>query len=70
MKPKDTYKYRFWDGRNAVRYGITSDLQRSETELRQLWPNGHIEQIGRKTTRAAARQWWERAQSFRPRVVA
>ena len=57
---RETYKYAFKVGNKIVHRGITSDLDRRETEhqnSRQPWANGHIFQIGRRTTRDAALEW-------------
>lgn len=58
-KPRDTYKYQFKDGNRVLHGGITNDLERREQEHQQKWPDGHIKQVGRKTTEDAARQWEE-----------
>jgi len=54
---RDTYKYYFKVGNKIVRIGITNDLKRREGEHRREWPNGHIVQVGNRTTKEAARQW-------------
>ncbi len=54
---RDTYKYQFKVGNQIVHGGITNDLDRREQEHQQQWPNGHIKQVGRRTTEEAARQW-------------
>ena len=56
-KPRDTYKYHFKKGNKIVHSGITDDLERREQEHQQKWSNGHIKQVGRKTTEDAAREW-------------
>lgn len=56
-KPRNTYKYQFKDGNKILHGGITNDLERREIEHQQKWPNGHIKQVGRKTTEDAARKW-------------
>lgn len=56
-KPRDIYKYQFKIGNKIVHGGITSDLARREIEHQQKWPNGHIKQVGRRTTEDAARDW-------------
>lgn len=65
----DTYKYYFKIGNVIVHGGITNDLLRREIEhktsgkwtqydnRRLYWKNGHILQVGRKTTRQAALRW-------------
>jgi len=54
---RNTYKYHFKVGKKRVHGGITNDLERREQEHQQKWSNGHILQIGRKTTKNAAEQW-------------
>jgi hypothetical protein len=56
-RSRDTYKYHFKVGNKIVHGGITNDLDRRETEHQRDWPNGHIKQVGRRTTEEAARQW-------------
>ena len=56
-KPRNTYKYQYKIGNRIVHGGITDDLERRESEHKQTWPDGHIKQIGRKTTEEAAREW-------------
>ena len=56
-KPRNTYRYYFKVGKKIVHAGITNDLERRESEHRQKWSNGHILQVGRRTTEEAARKW-------------
>ncbi len=56
-EPRDTYKYQFKDGHKIVHGGITKDLERREKEHQQEYPDGHMKQVGRKTTEEAAREW-------------
>ena len=56
-KPRDIYKYQFKVGHKIVHGGITNDLNRRESEHQQKWPEGHIKQVGRRTTEEAARNW-------------
>lgn len=57
-KQRDTYKYVFKCGNRIVHGGVTKDLQRREQEhKRQECPDGHIKQVGRRTTEEAARHW-------------
>lgn len=56
-KPRNCYKYHFKVGNKIKHSGITKDLERREEEHQQKWPNGHIKQVGRKTTEEAARNW-------------
>jgi len=53
----DTYKYHFKVGKKIVHSGITNDLEQREAEHQQKWPNGHITQVGNRTTEEAARGW-------------
>ena len=60
---RDTYKYHFKLGNRIVHTGVTNDLARREEEHRRVSGiDGHIEQVGRRTTRAAALEWerWQR----------
>lgn len=57
-KPRDTYKYVLKRGRKRIRSGITNDLERREQEHRRDYGSDvHILQVGRRTTREAARDW-------------
>lgn len=56
-KPRDTHKYLYKIGNKIVHGGQTNDLERREQEHQQKWPNGHIKQVGRRTTEEAARKW-------------
>ena len=56
-KTRDTYKYYFKKGKRIVHGGISGDLERREQEHKQRCPNGHIFQVGRRTTEDAAREW-------------
>jgi len=56
-KERDTYMYQFKDGNKVLHRGITNDLDRREGEHKQKWPEGHIKQVGRATTREAALEW-------------
>ena len=56
-KPRDTYKYHYKIKNKIVHGGITNDLERRESAHKQKWPDGHIKQVGRKTTEEAARKW-------------
>ncbi len=57
MARRDTIKYHFKVGRKIVHGGITEDLERREQEHQEKWPEGHIRQVGRRTTEDAAREW-------------
>ena len=62
MSERDTYKYQFKVGNKIVHRGITNDLDRREAEhqaSRRPWANGHIVQVGNRTTREAAQSWEE-----------
>jgi predicted GIY-YIG superfamily endonuclease len=54
---RDTYKYYFKVGNKIVHGGITDDLERRGQEHQLKWPNGHIKQVGRRTTEEAGREW-------------
>ena len=56
-KPRNTFKYHFKMGRKIVHSGITNDLERREQEHQLKWPDGHIFQVGNKTTEETAREW-------------
>ena len=56
-EPRDTAKYKLTHRGKIVHRGITNDLERREREHQEKWPGSRIEQIGRKTTRDAAREW-------------
>ncbi|MBA7689338.1 hypothetical protein ES703_97844 [subsurface metagenome] len=55
--PRDAYKYEFKVGDKVVHRGITDDLVRREREHRKECPDGHMKQMGRRTTKEAARKW-------------
>ena len=54
---RDTYKYHVKEGKKVVHRGVTNDLIRRETEHKERFPDSHIEQIGRRTSREAALKW-------------
>jgi len=54
---RNTYKYHFKVSNKIVHSGMTDDLDRREQEHKQKWTNGHIFQVGNKTTEEAARKW-------------
>ena len=56
-KRYDTFRYQFKVGTRIFENGITTDLESRERELQRDHPKGHIKQVGRKTTREAARKW-------------
>ena len=58
--PRNTSKYQFKEGHTIVHRGITDDLERREQEHQATWPDGHITQVGRRTTRGAALAWERR----------
>ena len=56
--PRDTYKYQYVDSDGRIQHsGITNDLDRREGELRRKYGQGRIRQVGRRTTRDAAKDW-------------
>lgn len=57
-EPRDTYKYEFRGSDDRIKHsGITNDLNRRESELRRQYGEGDIHQVGRRTTREAAKEW-------------
>ena len=54
---RDTFKYVFKKGNKILHRGITNDLDRRESEHQRNLDGGHIEQVGRRTTRPAALEW-------------
>ena len=57
-EPRDTYKYRFVGPDRKIKHsGITNNLTRRESELRRDYGRGNIQQVGRRTTRQAAKRW-------------
>jgi len=56
-KPRNWRKYDFKTGNKINHSGITRDLEQREQDHQQRWPNGHIVQVGRATTKEAALKW-------------
>ena len=56
-KARIWYKYHFKIGNKIVHGGITQDLEDREQKHKVKWPNGHIKQVGKRTTEEAARKW-------------
>ena len=55
---RDTHKYHVKKGNRILRSGITNDLDRREREhQREYGDDVHLQQVGRRTTRAAAKEW-------------
>ena len=56
---RGTYKYHFKKGNKIVHTGITDDIGRREAEHKREhgWGEGHIVQVGNRTTREAALEW-------------
>lgn len=55
---RDTYKYQFKHGNEILHEGITNNLERREREHQNdIDPDGHIFQIGNRTTREGAKKW-------------
>ncbi len=54
---RDTYKYTLRRGNRNVYFGITNNLARREREHLRRFPDAHIVQVGRRTTRDAAMKW-------------
>ncbi len=63
MAKYDTYKYQVRVGRKIVHGGITDDPERREKEHQQEWPKAKLTQVGRLTTKKAAREW-EKAKGY------
>lgn len=57
MEQRDTYKYHFKQGNRIVHRGITNDLDRREGEHISTYGHGHIVNVGRRTSNAAALKW-------------
>ena len=59
MSKRDTYKYHLKDGNSrTIRSGITNDPDRREKEhQRDYGKDVRIQTVGRRTTRAGARDW-------------
>ncbi len=56
---RDTYKYHFKQGNAIIHRGITNDIDRREAEHKSKcgWGDGHIYQVGHRTTRDKALEW-------------
>ena len=55
---RDTFKYQYLDNQGRIQHsGITNDLDRREGEHRRQYGPGRIRQVGRRTTRDAAKDW-------------
>ncbi len=65
----DTFKYELEVDGAVVFRGVTSDLQRRESEHRERWPEGTVVKIGRRTTRAAALAWLRRQEARGDRIA-
>ena len=58
MSERDTYKYHFKKGNKILHTGITNDLDRREKEHQgDIAQDGHIKQVGNRTTRDGALDW-------------
>lgn len=57
LRNATTYRYRFRVGGRIVHRGITTDLDRRESEHRRRWPEGRIEQVGEPTSHREAWEW-------------
>ena len=63
---RDTYKYQYVGKDGRIKHsGITNDLDRREGELRRQYGAGSMRQVGRRTTREAAKGMGERASDRR-----
>ena len=56
-QPKNTYKYQLKMGWRVVLRGITTNIERRGQEHQAQFPGATIQQVGRRTTRAAALRW-------------
>ena len=55
---RDTYKHQFKSGNKILHVWITNDLERREQEHQsEIDINGHIIQVGHRTTRDGAKEW-------------
>ena len=55
---RDTYKYHFKRANKILHTGITNDLdRRAEEHQHEIDSEGHIFQVGRRTTRDGAKSW-------------
>lgn len=67
MTDRDTYKYRLKKGNKTLQSGITNDLERREKEhQRDRGKDVYLQQVGRRTTREAAREWEKKQKSGTP----
>ena len=64
------HKYRFKVEGRVVYNGFTPDLERSEREHQERWPNGTIEPVGGPTTREDAWDWERRQRTERQHIPA
>jgi hypothetical protein len=55
-----TYRFVVRVGPAFVHGGMTDNLERSKTEAKAAWPNGHFFQVGEKTTVEEASSWAKR----------
>ncbi len=56
-RDRDTYKYTLKEGNRTLYFGITNDLARRSKEHQRRFPDAHVVQVGRRTTRDAALKW-------------
>ena len=54
---RDTNKYHLKKGNKIIQSGITNNLERREREHQAEHPGSHVQKVGNKTTREAARAW-------------
>lgn len=67
MTDRDTYKYRLKQGKKTLQSGITNNLERREKEhQRDHGKDVHLQKVGRRTTREAAREWEKQQKSGTP----
>ncbi len=57
MDKRDTYKYKWTNGRKILGYGITNNLKQRTSEHLAEVPGSRIDTVGNKTTERSAREW-------------
>ena len=58
MAMRDTTKYHFKRVNKILHTGITNDPERREQEYKSdIDPKGHLQKVGRQTTRDRALEW-------------
>jgi len=62
-KQRTWCKYLVKKGNKTLDGGITTDLNRRESERQRQFPGSHLKKVGRCTTEKSARRW-EKEQGF------